>query len=268
VNVAVPASLVRQFWDEGAVCLRGAFDARWVEHLRAAVEEDLAKPGPIAHEDTPAGKTGRFLGDIGLWAVKPAFRAFVEDSPAAEIAQQFLGSRKVNLLYDHLFVKEPGTAERTPWHQDQPYWPVAGRQIVSLWVALDHVDQASSGVLYVKGSHNWTERYRPSHFGGKDPYKDMPGEPFPDIDAEPERYAFLSWDCAPGDCLVHHALTMHGAPGNRSNARRRRAYATRWTGDDVTYAPVPGQPRITVEAPNLEPGDPLEGPVFPRVLPR
>jgi len=265
---AATDALVAQFWEDGACCLRGAFEAGWIEHLRAAVEEDLANPGPIALDYTRPGRPGRFFGDIGLWAIKPAFRAFVEQSPAAEIAQRFLGSRKVNLLYDHLFVKEPGTTERTPWHQDQPYWPVAGRQVLSIWLALDPVTEASSGVVYVKGSHRWTQRFRPSHFGGEDVYRDLPGEPFPDIEAERDRHAFLRWDCEPGDCILHHALTLHGAPGNSSSERRRRAYATRWTGDDVTYAPVKGQPRITVETPQLVPGAPLAGPVFPQLWPR
>jgi hypothetical protein len=32
-----------------------------------------------------------------------------------------------------------GTLERTPWHHDQPYYPVDGEQIVSLWMPLDPV---------------------------------------------------------------------------------------------------------------------------------
>ena len=35
-----------------------------------------------------------------------------------------MASGSVDFFYDQLFVKEPGTAHPTPWHQDQPYWPV------------------------------------------------------------------------------------------------------------------------------------------------
>jgi hypothetical protein len=45
-----------------------------------------------------------------------------------------MGSSAVNFFYDQLFVKEPGTTERTPWHQDQPYWALQGSQICSVWV--------------------------------------------------------------------------------------------------------------------------------------
>ena len=34
-----------------------------------------------------------------------------------------MGCRRVNFFFDQLIVKEPGTAQRTPWHQDLPYGP-------------------------------------------------------------------------------------------------------------------------------------------------
>ena len=89
------------FWRDGVICLRGLFGPEWVAHMRDAVEEDLANPGPLAREY--AKKGGRFLGDIGAWAVKPGLRRFVEESPAAEVAVRMLKSRKVNFLYDQLF---------------------------------------------------------------------------------------------------------------------------------------------------------------------
>lgn len=51
----------------------------------------------------------------------------------------------------------------------------------------------------------------------------------------------LTWDMEPGDCLVHHSFAVHGAPGISSQSGRRRAYATRWFGEDVRFDPRPGQ---------------------------
>lgn len=216
---------------------------------------------------------GRFLGDIGAWAVKPGLRRCVETSPAAEIAARMLKSHKANFLYDQLFVKEPGTAARTPWHQDGPYWPVQGRQILSIWLALDDVTVESSGVEYLKGSHRWGKEFRPIHFGGDtEAYKMLPGETLPDIDAlrkEPgNELDVVNWDMLAGDCLLHHSMTVHGAPGNASATQRRRAYATRWTGDDVVYAPREGQARITIDEPTCRVGEPIDCAVFPCLWPR
>jgi len=259
---------VDAFWRDGVICLRGLFDADWIEHMRDAVEDDLAHPGPLAREY--AKQEGqRFLGDIGAWAVKPGLRKYVEESPAAEIAARMLRSRKVNFLYDQLFVKEPGTAAVTPWHQDGPYWPVRGDQILSIWLALDDVTVESSGVEYVKGSHRWGREFRPIHFGGDtEAYKMLPGEKLPDINAMRGELEIVNWDMKAGDCLLHHCMTVHGAPGNASSTRRRRAYATRWTGDDVVYAPREGQEAITINKPTIQPGEPIDCAVFPRLWPR
>ena len=268
----IPDADVDAFWRDGVICLRGLFDADWIAHMRAAVEDDLAHPGPLAREYATQ-KGQRFLGDIGAWAVKPGLRRYVEESPAVEIAARMLRSRQVNFLYDQLFVKEPGTAAVTPWHQDGPYWPVKGDQILSIWLALDDVTVESSGVEYIKGSHRWGREFRPIHFGGDtEAYKMLPGETLPDIDAlrkEPgSTLDIVNWDMQAGDCLLHHCMTVHGAPGNASSTQRRRAYATRWTGDDVVYAPRQGQANITIDTPTCLPGEPIDCAVFPRLWPR
>ena len=51
----------------------------------------------------------------------------------------FSGSKTVRLFHEHVLVKEPGADVPTPWHHDQPYYCVDGRQNVSLWAPLDPV---------------------------------------------------------------------------------------------------------------------------------
>jgi ectoine hydroxylase-related dioxygenase (phytanoyl-CoA dioxygenase family) len=99
-------------------------------------------------------------------------------------------------------------------------------------------------------------------------YKMLPGEEVPDVEAMRAELPVVHWDMSAGDCLVHHCMTMHGSPGNSTNDRRRRAYATRWTGDDVVFAPRDGQVAITVNPPTVRPGEPLDSEVFPRLWPR
>ncbi len=47
---AITDTQVDAFWRDGVICLRGLFDAEWVEHVRAAVEDNLARLGPLARE--------------------------------------------------------------------------------------------------------------------------------------------------------------------------------------------------------------------------
>ncbi len=263
----VDAAAIAAFRRDGAVCLRRCFETSWIEALRRAVEADKAAPGPMVRHNTPDGEPGEFFVDFQLWRRWPDCRRFVEESPAAAIAAAMLGARRIAFYHDHLLVKEPRTEAPTPWHHDQPYYPVDGEMIGSIWLPLDPVAR-EVGVEYIAGSHRWGRRFRPRYFNtdntalvaGDDGFEDMP-----DFDAERGAHRILSWDMAPGDCIFFHALTVHGAPGNRSTSRRRRAYATRWLGEDTRYASRPGRVSPPIEGHGLSPGDPMTCALFPEV---
>lgn len=245
---------------DGVACLRGAFGREWLDFLAPAVEVAMAAPGPHAEEYEPAGGGGRFFGDLELFLRLPAFRRFALESPAAEIAGRAMGATRVRFFYDQLLVKEPGTAARTPWHQDQPYWAVSGRQVCSVWLPLDPVPE-DVAVEYVCGSHRWPE-FSPYHFADGTPYAGTGLPTLPDIDAVRAQHRIARFAMAPGDCLVFQAMIVHGAPGN-AGTRRRRALATRWTGDDARYCRRAGEVAIPTVDPGLAHGAELGGERFP-----
>jgi ectoine hydroxylase-related dioxygenase (phytanoyl-CoA dioxygenase family) len=253
---------VRAYQEDGIVCLRGMFDADTVAVLRAAADRDMVDPGPMAHDVTRDG-TGRFFADTFVWQHLPELRRFVFDSASADIAGALLRSARVNLLFDQFLVKMPGTSKPTLWHHDEPYWPVAGTQICTMWIALDAVTKATGAVEYVCGSHRWGQRFKAVSFRDSNLYKeDLP--PVPDIDAMRDELSFVQFEMQPGDCTVHHGRTLHGAPGNSSTSMKRRAYIVRWMGEDVRYNPRPNlQPML--RDPGIAPGAPLDCELFPVV---
>ncbi len=250
---------------DGVVCLRQMFDADWVDYLRRAVDADMASPGEL-HTNITRDGSGSFRSDTFVWANMPAFRRFLTDSPAPQISAAIMGSDKVNLLFDQILSKEPATSTKTMWHHDATYWPVLGDQICSLWLALDPVTAENGAVEYVKGSHRWGQRFKAEAFVGDGRYKeDLPK--VPDIAAEREKYDIVQYQLEPGDCTIHHGLMVHGAPGNATRDKRRRAYISRWCGDDVTYYPRPDiQPMLY--DPDIAPGEPIDCRLFPILWPR
>lgn len=261
VDTAV-ASEAGTYERDGVVCLRGVFERTWVDRLRAAIERRL--PNTKSFGEQSAG----FRFDGNMWDDDPEFRAFVFESEAAAVAGAVMNSNAIRLFKDQLFVKEPGTPDAvTPWHHDLPYWSVDGDQICSIWMPLDIVDGSNGAVQYVRGSHKWDKLFNPVEFGLG--YKERrPGalDSVPDIDAMREELDIISFDVEPGDCIVFHAKTIHGGPGN-DGVRRRRAYSTRWAGDDAVYCIRPTSSR-PVRDPGIVPGDPLSGDVFPLVWER
>jgi len=243
---------IADFERDGVICLRGLFGKSWVERLRNAVDG-------LLKDSSQAGEMYSLLGQH-MARTNREFDCFVKQSPAAAIAKRMMRSQQVRFYFDHLLIKEPGTRGPSPWHHDLPYWPVQGNQICSIWLTLDPVTKESSGLQYIAGSHRWGKKFHPPEsedlgFSGDDK--------MPDIGNNLESYTLLDWDMEPGDCLVHHGLTVHGAGGNMTLDVRRRALATRWLGDDATYREGGGDPALRVE--NLRTGDAMPDELFPFV---
>ncbi|MDP7611509.1 MAG: phytanoyl-CoA dioxygenase family protein, partial [Nitrospinaceae bacterium] len=219
---------------------------------------------------TTEGDSGNFFGDYCNWARIPEYRSFFFDSPAGEMAAELMQSETVRIFHEHVLVKEPGTSNPTPWHHDQPYYCVDGKQVLSFWIPLDTVPQTTCPE-FVSGSHAWGKWFLPRKFSGVDyNHTEEWLEPIPDIENHREDYDIRSWDLEPGDAIAFHYLTVHGAPPNKSKKLRRRGFAARWLGDDTTYAQRSGD--ISPPFPGLEKrlnvGDPLDTDEFPQVWPR
>jgi ectoine hydroxylase-related dioxygenase (phytanoyl-CoA dioxygenase family) len=260
--ISLSRSDAEHYREDGVLCLRGLFRA-WVEPLREAIERNLGTPGPLGTRYGKAEHKGTFHGDRYMWTFDEGFRRFALEGPGARIAGELMGATKVNLFYDHLLVKEPGAEAPTPWHQDLPYWCVEGTQICSIWLALDPVSRDNGVVEFVRGSHLWDRQFQGMDFRFRQNYS-AELEPMPDIDADRARYDILSWDMAPGDCVVFDARTIHGSPGNSRPDRRRRALSVRWLGDDVRYR-IAADVTLPIRDPGLKHGDPVDCDLFPIV---
>jgi ectoine hydroxylase-related dioxygenase (phytanoyl-CoA dioxygenase family) len=232
----INSEILQQYENDGATVVRDCLSDEWLDLLRKAVEHDIENPGPMVlnyiegNQSTPGG---RFHGNVRIWETDNIFRDFCLNSPLPKLAAKFLSSKKINLFYDQLFVKEPGMLNRTRWHNDQPYWSMRGWQILSFWIALDPVNARNGALEFIRGSHRWGRWFEPE--GTRDYERNPDYEIIPDIEADRDQYEIISWDLSPGDVYVFHALTVHGAGGNQSSDVRRRGYTVRYTGDDVVY---------------------------------
>ncbi len=142
VAACVTPETVQAFARDGAVCLRGLLSPDEVALLHAGIDANVAAPSERAKIASRPDDPGRFFEDFCNWQRLGEFQRFVQQSPAALAAQRLMQSPSVRLYHDHVLVKEPGTRQRTPWHQDQPYYNIEGRQNISMWIAVDPVPRA------------------------------------------------------------------------------------------------------------------------------
>lgn len=253
---------------DGVVLLRGAF-GEWVERLRAGLERNLRDPAAFAFpcESVPHGEPGRFFDSYCNAELIPEYTDFVLHSCAAAMAASFMGATCARFFHDHAFCKEPGTARPTPWHQDMPYYCVDGTQTVSVYVSLDEVPEEVA-VRFVAGSHRSGSLHYPRHFlDGANYAQDDPAlTSAPDVDARQRDFDVRGWTLAPGDAVLFDFRTLHGTGGTAVRARRR-AFSTRWLGDDVCYCERPGETSPPYGDIGLRHGDPLREDLFPVLWP-
>ena len=263
-DIALSQDQIATYQRDGVLHLKGAF-ADWVDPLRAGLERNLAEPGPFRCESTHEHEAGRFFDDYCNWERIPEYRDHVLESPAAALAGQAMQSTQSQFFHEHVFLKEPGTGKATPWHQDLPYYCVDGRQTVSVYIALDSMPEETT-VRFAAGSHRWGKLFYPRHFidGANFDHDDPDLVPVPAPQALESRHEIKAWALEPGDAVLFDFLTLHGTTAH-TVTRRRRAFSTRWLGDDVTYYERPGETSPPYPDINLKTGERMREDWFPVV---
>lgn len=115
------------------------------------------------------------------------------------------------------FNKPPKIGKPTPPHQDGYYFKLEPNEAVTMWMALEPVDEENGCVRYIKSSHlaGMREHGKTATLGFSQGIIDY-GQKETDQD---EVYI----PTVAGDLLVHHSLTIHRADGNASEDRSRKA---------------------------------------------
>ena len=162
---------VEEYQRDGVLVLRGLFCrlGRAVEGAGSTptcAEPELARTHLSGQMTAPLP----FFQDLCSWqriSAVSRLRSCTRPRPRSRLPLSW-GPVSARIFHDHVLVKEPGTSVVTPWHQDQPYYFVDGRQSVSFWLPLDPVARDIS-IEYVVGSHRWGKDFKPKRFDGHGP---------------------------------------------------------------------------------------------------
>jgi len=213
-------SLKESFDRDGYVFIPGFLEPNEVDEINAklAVFIESGLPGMSPHhifyEDQKDPSTLKQLQD--LHRTDPFFESILSGSEFERIASVLLDDEAIgkNLEY---FNKPPRIGKPTPPHQDNYYFMLNPPKAVTMWMALEPVDEENGCVRYIRGSH--LKGMRPHgrtqtlgfsqgivDYGEKEGLEDE--VPFP---------------ASPGDLLIHHSMTIHRADANRSEVRSRKA---------------------------------------------
>lgn len=251
---------------DGAVCIRQLLTPEEVALLRTGIDHNLSALSPRSKIASKPNDPGLFVEDFCNWQYNSDYKKFIFESPVSVVAAWLMQSSFARLYHDHILVKERSTRQHTPWHQDQPYYNIEGKQNCSLWIPVDPVTRAST-LEFIAGSHKGPWLMPRSFMNNQAKwFPEGTLTELPDIESDRDKFPIIGWAVEPGDVVCFHMLTLHAAAGV-DDKNRRRVFSVRFMGEDITHAPRPWitSPEFPGLIEQLPAGVPMEHPLFPIV---
>ena len=204
---------VEQFRRDGHVAVRGLASAAEVAAYRPAIEaathEFAFDKRPLEERDT-YGKA--FLQAANLWRRDQTVRRFTLARRFAEVAARLLEVDGVRLYHDQALFKEAGGG-RTPWHQDQHYWPLDTDRTITMWMPLVDVPPSIGTMTFVSGSHRLG-------YLGEYAISDESDAAFARMIDERGLTCDTHGALVAGDATFHAGWILHSAPPNPTGTLR------------------------------------------------
>ena len=244
----------------GAIVIKDVFES-WIESLQKGFDKVLNNPGPHARENVKSIDQGRFFEDYCNWERITEFKKCIEESPAAQIVAEATGSKTIQVFHEHIFIKDPGTFKKTPWHQDMPYYCLEGNDTGSFWIPLDPITKDNT-LQILLGSHKLPKLVRPTKWSNNKPGYKNDDQFMETSDVRIMKKNILRPEMNLGDAILFNFKVLHSSSGNSDN-KSRRAFSMRFIGDDVKYIDRGGETSPPFKGIDLKTGVKMRKDWFP-----
>jgi ectoine hydroxylase-related dioxygenase (phytanoyl-CoA dioxygenase family) len=225
-----------------------------LNELREYLDEAMgADQGMSFQTDKQGGAYYKVLNQrVNTWRDHAGMARYVTHGRFAEMARLLTGASGMRLFHDHALLKMPGDSKPTPWHQDSTYWPMNEDGAMSIWIALDDVDERNGCMMFVPESRRIGKLNPIDLANPQDIFEYTKG-------TEHEHTKSIICPMKAGSCTFHDGLTFHYAHANVTN-KPRRALAIIYVPDGTTYN---GKSHPVTNGQELETGKPIRGSLFP-----
>ncbi len=200
------------FHREGYVLPIKVLDDATLQALRQEEERFRHGPNPLSGTFDVAGATSLFRSQVTNYSAP--VREFGTRGPHLPLMQQLI-ARDICLWFTQFVTKLPdGDASRGefPWHQDNGYIPVEPATNVTIWIALDDVNEENGCVYVQPQSHK---------LGLLDHKKKSEDSWHLKVTVEGEGVPAI---LRAGEAVVFTGLTLHRSKFNRTDKPRRALF--------------------------------------------
>jgi ectoine hydroxylase-related dioxygenase (phytanoyl-CoA dioxygenase family) len=224
-----------------------------LDELRQYVDESMEEHNLTALDSSDRGSYYRVLNQkVNSWRNHSGMAKYSFHPLFCNIALQLTGASGIGFFHDHILFKMPGDSKPTPWHQDFPYWPMNETGAMSIWIALDDVNEQNGCMMFVPKSHK-AGKFKPINLADPEDLFQYTNN------LEIDRNTPVICRMKAGSCTFHDGLTFHYAHANHTN-KPRRVFAIIYYPENTTYN---GKKHIVTDEIELKVNEPIQGELFP-----
>lgn len=181
----------------------------------------------------------KVLQIINIHKADSLFRQFAVHPTLGEVVAQLARWKDgARLAQDQVWAKPPG-ASALVFHRDQPYFMFEPPDVVTVWVALDDMDDELGPLEYVRGSHRWGD----GRSGTANQFFQSNGEKRllqsaaerEGLDPQHDLEIISMTGLQAGGLSIHHGKVWHGSSKNESRSRPRRGLGLHFVPANVHF---------------------------------
>ena len=233
---------LQDFDRDGFIIVRQLAQPELIHQINQVTDNLLQNPVQPIEYEAELGYPGspELIDEIGSKIPRRFLNAFCRGQSFYDWAthpdvlsrlHQLIGESITLSLAHHnsIMTKHPDFSSDTGWHRDIRYWSFNSTDLITVFLALTPSNAENGGLRFLPRSH-------------KDIIQDhqLDNKSFLKTDL-PENQALLdrevTIDLDPGDAVLFHSLTFHGAPRNRTKQERRSLLFTYHATQNL---PMPG----------------------------
>jgi non-heme Fe2+,alpha-ketoglutarate-dependent halogenase len=174
-----------------------------------------------------ASKAGHNNYSINGWHLHcKGIHKLLHEPRILDYVEDLIGPNIISTM-THYFSKKPHDEKQVSWHQDASYWPLTPSKVITVWLAIDDVDEHNGPMTVIPGSH----------IHGQIPFENSSREENNVLGQsvhDPENWgeSKVPFTLRSGQISIHTDLLLHGSEANQSN-RRRCGLTLRYMPPDV-----------------------------------
>jgi len=198
---------IQQFQAESYLRIKDFFSPGALYLLREELKEVFDR-----HNEVDLNR--QFSSREMMWLESDIAKEFVLSKRLGQLVAELLQVSSVRIYHDDFLCKEPGCG-RTPWHYDGHHYPIATKNVGTMWIPLQPTPKEMGPLELAKGMEN---------------YKLIQEIPFDKFSQGHDRAIFemlqargIVVDREPfqiGEINFQHCLNVHGAGANRTTQKR------------------------------------------------